>query len=87
MKDEELIDIYEEFKSKFEFGDISKDIEKQRDQVNELISKAKLGKQITNMELMIILGIPISLLDDPRIYNWIVNGLREDKIPYMIDVN
>ena len=87
MKDEELIDIYEEFKSKFEFGDISRVIEKQRDQVNELISKAKLGKQITNMELMIILGIPISLLDDPRIYNWIVNGLREDKIPYMIDVN
>ena len=83
---EELIDIYEEFKSKFEFGDISRVIEKQRDQVNELISKAKLGKQITNMELMIILGIPISLLDDPRIYNWIVNGLKEDKIPYMIDV-
>ena len=84
---EELIDIYEEFKSKFEFGDISRVIEKQRDQVNELISKAKLGKQITNMELMIILGIPLPLLYDPRIYNWIVNGLKEDKIPYMIDVN
>ena len=83
---EELIDIYEEFKSKFELGDISRTIEKQRNQVNELISKAKLGKQITNMELMTILGIPISLLDDPRIYNWIVDGLREDKVPYMIDV-
>ena len=84
---EELIDIYEEFKSKFEFGDISRVIEKQRDDVNRLISKAKLGKQITNMELMIILGIPLPLLYDPRIYNWIVNGLKEDKIPYMIDVN
>jgi len=83
---EELINIYEEFKSKFELGDISRTIEKQRNQVNELISKAKLGKQITNMELMTILGIPISLLDDPRIYNWIVDGLREDKVPYMIDV-
>jgi hypothetical protein len=38
------------------------------------------------MELMIILGIPLPLLYDPRIYNWIVNGLKEDKIPYMIDM-
>lgn len=84
---EELIDLFDDFKERFEYADISRAIKKQRAMINDLVDKAKLGQQITNMELMATFGIPLSLLDDTRIYKWVVDGLREDKIPYLKEVS